>query len=84
MLAALLFGSPAVENELVRRITGVLDQETTQTIREAVERITANRHTSSLTIVISILVLLNGTTGFFRHLKSALNIIGSVPPVAPQ
>jgi membrane protein len=33
--------------------------------------------------VISVLALLNGATGFFRHLKNALNVIWSVPPAEP-
>ena len=83
LLVGALFGPTKVENQVVRQISGLVDQQTVQTIRDAVEHVTAKSQTSTITIVISIIALLNGATGFFRHLKSALNIIWSVPPVAP-
>src|SRR4051794_19370982 len=83
LLVGALFGPTKVENQVVRQISGLVDQQTVQTIRDAVEHVTAKSQTSTITIVISIIALLNGATGFFRHLKGALNIIWSVPPVAP-
>jgi membrane protein len=79
-IAGLLFGEQQVENQLVQRIVELIGSESGQTIRDSVQAITGDANRSGLTTVLSVVALIFGATGLFRHLKESLNIIWSVPP----
>jgi membrane protein len=80
-VANVAFGYQRVENQIVQITTGLVGEEGAQTLQDVIVNVRENRP-ASITLVVSVLVLLYSTTGLFRHLKSALNIIWNVPPAA--
>jgi membrane protein len=83
-IAGVLFGPERAEHDIVEGIHNLIGPQAAQTIRYAVESIGGNPGAQSLTTIFSVLAVLYGATGMFRHLKNALNIIWNVPPRTPS
>lgn len=79
VIASVIFGNEQVESQVVRQIQEMVGTETAQSIRNALQTFHGKSTPSSVTTIFSVLALLYGATGMFRHLKSALNIIWNVP-----
>jgi membrane protein len=77
-VAGALLGENQVELEIVQRLREFIGPSTAETVQTVLQTIYADKGANGLTTIVSVIALLYGATGLFRHLKSSLNVVWNV------
>ena len=78
-VASLVFGEKALREELSEQLQGFMGPRAAEAVQEMLKAATLKAQ-STFAMVLGILTLLVGATGFFAQLKDALNTIWQVEP----
>ncbi|MBI5667217.1 MAG: YihY/virulence factor BrkB family protein [Chloroflexi bacterium] len=78
------YSAEQTENRVFQTVKAAFGEEAAATVEDAVEAINQNGGFRSVTALVSVATLIFASTGMFRQLKSALNVIWEVPPPSPS